>query len=177
MPPMKTTKLPEGAEWILRLVLAAWLLALAGCGPGTGGTGTGPGGTFIVGPDALSPNGGVVVAARSQCVRNCAEPALQLEADTVTLAATCLRFSHAGPWTVGDDGLALVAGTLEATSGSQVRTAPATLRLQFAGSPDDPHAAVTVTLFDEAGAAVLGPQAMSRGESFAAPAAAATCAP
>jgi len=165
MPPMKTIKLPEGAHWILRLVLAAWLLALAGCGPGTGGTGTGPGGTFIVGPEAMSPTGGVTVAARSQCVRNCAGPALQLEADTVTLAASCLRFSHAGAWTVGDDGVALVLGTLETTSGGQVRTAPATLRLQFAGSPDDPHAAVTVTLFDETGAAVLGPQAMNRGES------------
>jgi len=164
MLPMKTIKIPEAAGWILRLVLAAWLVALGGCGPGTGGTGTGPEGSFIVGPtSSTAPNG--LGTARAECLRDCAAPALLLEADNVSFAASCLRFSHAGSWSVGDDGVALIGGTLETTQGSQTTTASGTLRLQFAGSPDDAQTAVTVTLFDASGSTVLGPQAMNRGES------------
>lgn len=151
---------------MLRWVAAACLIALGGCGPGTGGTGTGPEGSFIVGPaTSTAPNG--LGSARAECLVDCAAPTLLLEAGKVSLAGTCLRFSHAGSWSVGDDGVALVTGTLETTSGGQTVTGPGTLRLQFAGAPDDAATAVTVTVFDAAGSIVLGPQVMSRGDAAA----------
>jgi hypothetical protein len=175
MPPMKTIKIPEAAGWLLRLVLAAWLVALAGCGPGTGGTGTGPEGSFIVGPTStMAPNG--LGTARAECLRDCAEPTLLLEAGKVSLATGCLRFTHAGPWSVGEDGVASIGGTLETTRDGQTQTATGTLRLQFAGAPDDAQTAVTVTLFDGSGNTVLGPQVMNRGES-AVPVVPAPCVP
>lgn len=161
MLPMKTIHLPEALGRALRLVVAACLVALGGCGPGTGGTGTGPEGSFIVGPstspgDPSAPDPNAIVAIlKSGCAAGCGASVLQLDAGSVTFANGCLRFSHTGAWTLDDRRVAEVAGTF--TASGQAQAAEGTLRLAF--TDDD---AVTATLLDGAGVTVLGPLALQR---------------
>lgn len=163
MLPMKTTHLPEALRRTLRLVVAACLVALGGCGPGTGGTGTGPEGTFIVGPTATpaDPNApdpnAIVAILKSACGSGCGSPVLQLDAGGVSFAGGCTRFTHAGEWAMDDQRVAMIAGTVTITANGQAQAGPGTLRLAFAD--DD---AVTATLLDGAGATVLGPLSLQR---------------
>ena len=168
---MKKNHLPDALRRLMQIALAAWLVVLGGCGPGTGGTGTGPQGssTFIVGPTlAMAPPmviGPVASALRSDCGSACPPAVLQLDPLAVELKSQCLRFFRLGEWSV--DGIhAELQGTLETIRSSGVQTGPATLRLQFTTEPDA-SPIVAVTLLDEAGRTVLGPQVLQRAESTA----------
>jgi len=164
---MKTNLLPEALRRLPGLLLAACLLALAGCGPGTGGTGTGPESTFAVGPSAMPGSTGPGTGTlRSDCGSECPSAVLQLDAAVVELRAQCLRFVHTGPWTA-EGAYASLPGTLQVTAAGETRSGSATLQLQFT---TDPAASpiVAVTLLDEAGRTVLGPQVLKRAEGGAA---------
>jgi hypothetical protein len=169
MLPMKTTtRLPEPLAHLRRLVLMACLAALVGCGPGTGGTGTGPGGSFIVGPagggTTVVAGSPLVIGPRSACIRDCGTTRLKLETASVTLSSSCLRFTRADTWSMDDQRVAVVGGTLEITSSTGTRTVHGTLRLAF-GPESEAVTTVTVTLLDDAGGAVLGPLSMVRSET------------
>ncbi len=159
------------AGHLARQVLAlAACVALVACGPGTGGTGTGPVNgvlTFTggVGPSFSAP-------AASPCVADCAQATLRLEVARVELAAPCLRFTHAGAWTVDAAGLAVVQGTVETAGTAGTRTQLATLRLQFTEAPDDSRQ-VTLVLLDSDGRALLAPQTLDRRDGVVAPGASA----
>ena len=160
---------PKTPEWWRRALgaLAAGLLALglAACGPGTGGSGSGPvQGVQLFGAGAqpsFSPPG------TSACVGDCGGAQLRLEPEAVELASGCLRFTHAGSWTVDASGVAVIEGSAE-TQGRDGRLAqPATLRLQFTGAVET-AASVTATLTDARGVVLLGPVALGRQQAAAA---------
>jgi hypothetical protein len=172
MPPMKKNHLPDALRRLLQFALAAWLVTLGGCGPGTGGTGTGPQGssTFIVGPTlGMAPPmviGPVAGVLRSDCGSACPPAVLQLDPLAVELKSQCVRFFRQGEWAV--DGIhAELQGTLETTRSSGVQVGAGTLRLQFTTDPDA-SPIVAVTLLDDAGRTVLGPQVLQRAENTAA---------
>jgi hypothetical protein len=147
-----------------RGLLAALLLALAACGPGSGGTGTGPIASF----SSVSSSGAVAGGAPSSpddvlqpgiCVGSCGRVDLLLQSDRVEVVADCGRFVFVGLWEPDANGQVELPGTLEIPTGGD--GAPASLRLQFSGQPQS-SPAVTVTLSTPDGQAVLGPELLGR---------------
>jgi hypothetical protein len=149
------------------LAAAGCALVLAACGPGTGGTGTGPISATFAGSSAPA----VGAPSMGSCTGDCTTVQLRLQETLVELAAACGRFTHEGGWSVGENGIARIAGTWTTQSGATVRTVPATLQLQFTGDPQASQQVVFVVL-DEAGAALFGPQTLQRTAAPGAPLAA-----
>lgn len=152
------------------VALLALMLALPGCGPGTGGTGTGP-----IALSFSSAGGGSITAPPFSPPPSCADTAcdrvdLRLEEERVELTAACARFLHEGGWAVDDAGLLMLQGTWEAPADAGTARVPATLRLQFT-ERDLARANVEVLLLDVGGGALLGPLAL-QGQGAAPPAAA-----
>lgn len=144
MPQTMTTNLPERSGRLRRLAILCLLLAaLAGCGPGTGGTGTGP----VQGVLNFSSSSGSPSAAATAAVT------LRLEAERVELRAGCSRFVHEGPWSVSDEGKAVLDGTLDSVARTPVTPAPATLELEF--SEREPTSATVTVLLRTAGPSAL----------------------
>lgn len=157
MPRTKMTHLPETPWMRLRRWLAiAMLLALSACGPGTGGTGTGPidGAASFASPGSF---GGGAAAPAGPCVGPCPVVHLRLEPLQVEFRQDCLRFVHAGEWSVDAAGVALVPGRIEGGSAGGAGT----LRLQFEGAPQE-SPRVAITLFDGGGTVVVGPLSLAR---------------
>lgn len=138
------------------------LFVLVACGPGGGGTGTGPmaftsaGTTVNVGTGTASGGPIVVDGAAAEA---CGRLDLQLEEGRVELAsASCGHWVFNGPWAADASHKALLSGLIESPAGGAV---PATLLLEFSGTPET-TSFVTVTLTNEAGIRLLGPQVLGR---------------
>lgn len=171
-----TNLLREHCAAACRLLCAALLVALSACGPGSGGTGTGPIASYSSArtstdgtlPDPVPGTGAGHPAPLppppAGCPADCGRIDLQLQDDKVELTANCARFVFIGGWETDASGQALLPGTLEvpATGAS----APASLRLQFSGAPQTSQA-LTVTLVDNAGRTVLGPELLSQVSAIA----------
>ena len=155
-------------DMAIRAAITAFLLLLAGCGPGTGGTGTGP--SAIAG--IFTGQGSV--AGSSSCRVNCDGLVLKLDEVQVELQAPCVRFVHESGLPAGTAGDILLPGRIETTSAGGTTAAPGSLRLQFEGGNLAEATQVTVSLHGEAGATMLGPVVLLRGNP--APAAPPVCA-
>jgi hypothetical protein len=147
---MTSNARPDTCLRALRRLLASLLLAaLAACGPGSGGTGTGPVNLFF---------GGTTATGLPGTVGGSVGPLqLRLQDASVELTSACGRFVFAGDWSGTAGSVLVLPGRID--TGAQ--SAPATLRLQFSAAPSD-SAQVTVTLFDAAGAVLLGPVLLDR---------------
>lgn len=161
MPPMRTTALPDAFRRALRWLALAGLVALAGCGPGTGGTGTGPL-TFTVGPAiALNVNQdpyAALTVRRSDETAACEAARLTFDDASVELLTTGPRFTRYGAWQADASHLAVLDGWIDAGTSS----GRGALRLQFDAEPQD-STQVTVTLQDAGGAVLAGPLVLRRG--------------
>jgi hypothetical protein len=152
---MKMSRIAE----LLRATGLALLVALAGCGPGTGGTGTGP--------VALAYSGGSSGPSFAPSPGGCELPScdrvdlLLVEDTSVEVTVGCSRFVHVGPWALDEAGLLVLAGTVETVTTAGTTTVPATARLQF-GSRDLANASVMVLLLGADGRALAGPTTLQR---------------
>ena len=146
----------------LRAAVAAFLLLVAGCGPGTGGTGTGPL------PSATTFSGQANSASPS-CHANCSNLVLRFDESQVELLAACVRFVHDGGLPAATTGEILLPGRVESAGSSGTVAAPATLRLLVAGGALGDATQVTVSLHGETGATLLGPVVLGRGDAGQAP--------
>jgi hypothetical protein len=162
--------LPRSLQLLAGIALA---LVLAACGPGTGGTGTGPiaatslpaGTSLYFG--ASQPG---FSASPSNCIGSqCLVQSLTLEAQRIDLRAGCIRFIRTDAWSIDETQLAIVRGQIETTTAAGVTRTDGTLRLQFDG-PWQSAPTLSVTLTDDQGRVLVGPTALSRLGTTAAPA-------
>lgn len=162
------TNLPEFWGRCARLFVLVALCALAGCGPGTGGTGTGPqDGLFSFG-GRVGNSFGAGISAGVPCTDDCPAVSLVLEREKIELLAPCRRFVHNGVWVVDAEGTVEAQGRFETTTiangQSTVQSRDAVIRLRFSeGTPDSRE--VAIVLRDPAGASLLSPLTLQRGES------------
>lgn len=168
MPLTKMTPLTETLLHAWRAFVIAALLALTGCGPGTGGTGTGPShGTYSF-AGMVSNSMGSGPSTGLPCSDDCGVASLRLQPDLVELLAPCRRFVHQGAWALDAQGVASLDGRLETTSFANgqpsVMVVPAVLRLQFGeGLLEGRDVALSVR--DAAGQLLMTPLTLLRGES------------
>ncbi len=150
------TKFLEHALRASRLFILGVLYLLAACGPGGGGTGSGPDGL------AASPPPPPVVFVFTSAASGppaCGSLNLRIEEGRVALATACGNFVFVGAWTADANHEVVLTGVLEnPVTGAAV---PAKLRLQFSGTPETSQS-VTVTVTDETGHNLVGPEVLGR---------------
>jgi hypothetical protein len=152
------------------------VLVLAACGPGGGGTGTGPtasysnrttpttgagspgGGLDGGSVGGVSGDGGMAPPAGGVAGVACGPVDLRFGDGRVELVTGCGSFVFAGDWAADVDQQVVLPGTLRTAAGTAI---PATLRMQFSGPPET-SLSVTVTVTDEAGHALVGPEVLAR---------------
>lgn len=139
------------------------VLVLTACGPGSGGTGTGPISFTNVSSGSTSDGGASEVPSPAPGpLGSCGRVDLQLQEGRVEVVTRCGSFVFVGDWGVGPDGQVALPGTLENPSVGSIR---AVLRMQFSGTPED-SSSVIVTVTDEAGQVLVGPEVLGRVESL-----------
>ena len=142
------------------------VLVLTACGPGSGGTGTGPTSFTSASPVSAPDGGGDAVGIPSPAqgpLGPCGRVDLQIQEGRVEVITACGSFTFVGAWGVGPDAQVLLPGTLEnAAAGVSIR---AVLRLKFSGTPES-SSWVIVTVTDEAGQTLVGPQVLGQVESL-----------
>ena len=164
-------------------LLFTLVVALSGCGPGTGGTGVGPItstssvasptflyiGAITVASPVLLPASTAAEAtpAAAPCTVNCsmAVVTLVINDEQAQLTSKCFGFASQNPFTFAASGSTVVAGsfqTLNTAAGQTIASSVvASLTLQFGnGQADSPH--VTVSVRDSAGTLLLGPAILPR---------------
>ncbi|HSV51519.1 MAG TPA: hypothetical protein VLJ57_05340 [Burkholderiaceae bacterium] len=147
------------------LLGALLVLVLTACGPGSGGTGTGPT-SFTSASSGSTPGGGAAGSPRPTIpgpLGPCGRVDLQIQEGRVEVVTRCGNLAFVGAWGAGPDGQVVLPGTLENPSaGISIR---AVLRLQFPGTPEA-SSSVIVTITDEAGQVLVGPEELERVESL-----------